>query len=266
MAGATRVKRRVVPPLLLGLMAFPGAPAQGAESPFDDWQFTLTPYLWLTSVDGQLTFDVTVKAGDILENVDFGCMGTGEVRKGDAVFFTDFIYLNPSNDSATDRAIVASNGLIEIPADAYTKTGVNGFVWTLGVGYALVHERSATLDVFVGFRDLQLKGDLDWQFAAPLGLFPQSGRVSDTAVVWDALIGVRGSVGLGQTGRWSVPYYFDVGFGSQGTTWQALVGVAYAFQWGDVNLSYRHLAYRTDNRLIEDVHFTGPALGATFRF
>src|SRR4030095_3131154 len=105
MAGATRLWRRLVPLLASsGLVAFPGTSAQGAENPYDgNWHFMLTPYLWLPSVDGQLTFDVpgsggspdfTVRAGNILENLDIAFMATGDVRKGGAMLFTDFIYLD----------------------------------------------------------------------------------------------------------------------------------------------------------------------------
>jgi hypothetical protein len=43
--------------------------------------------------------------------------------------------------------------------------------------------------------------------------------------------------------------------------------VAYTFGWGDVTLAYRYLYYDEKNgKLIQDLYFNGPALGATFRF
>ena len=39
------------------------------------------------------------------------------------------------------------------------------------------------------------------------------------------------------------------------------------FKWGDVLLAYRHLYYdQKDDKLIQEMRFSGPALGASFRF
>lgn len=39
------------------------------------------------------------------------------------------------------------------------------------------------------------------------------------------------------------------------------------FDWGDVALVYRNLAYSTSgDEIIEDLRMAGPALGATFRW
>jgi hypothetical protein len=46
-----------------------------------------------------------------------------------------------------------------------------------------------------------------------------------------------------------------------------MIGVAYTFQWIDVTLAYRHLYYdMKGDKLIQDMRFSGPALGVTFRF
>ncbi len=43
--------------------------------------------------------------------------------------------------------------------------------------------------------------------------------------------------------------------------------MVYALNWGDIKLAYRHLYYDTDGEaLLEDMRFSGPALGAKFRF
>ena len=277
-SGARARRTRAVAFLgLSALLALPSA-AWGAENPYDgNWHFTLTPYLWLPSVDGSLSFDtpsgetlstdLDISAGDILENLDFALMATGDARKGNWFVFTDFIYLNLSDDNAAVRTVTGPGGLVEIPINTATQTKLHGFVWTLAVGYALAQGPSASLDVFVGFRDLQQTADLDWQFAGPLQLFPQSGSLSQTAVIWDALIGAKGRIRLSEDGRWHLPYYFDIGTGASSFTWQALAGVAYAFRWGDLSLTYRYLHYDTDGgRLIDDINLSGPTLGATFRF
>jgi hypothetical protein len=210
---------------------------------------------------------VSASAGDILEKLNFAFMAAGDVRKGDWSVFTDFIYLNLSDENATVRSITGPGGVIEIPIDIGTQSSQRGFVWTLAAGYTLLRGPAASLDLFAGVRDLQLRASLDWQFAGPVGAFPQAGSASNTNVAWTGLIGLKGRVSLGGSGPWFVPYYADIGWGSSVTTWQGLIGVGYGFSWGDLLLTYRYLHYDADeNRLLDDISLQGPALGATFRF
>ena len=243
--------------------------------PYDgNWRFTLTPYLWLPSLDGMLNFDlpngspnVDASAGDILEKLNFALMAAGDARKGNWSVFTDFIYLNLSDQNATVKSVTGPGGVIEIPIDIGTQSSQKGFIWTLAAGYTLLRGPVASLDVFAGFRDLQLKATLDWRLAGPLGSFPQTGSTSNTAVAWTGLIGLKGRIRLDQAGTWFIPYYADVGWGSSASTWQGLIGVGYAFRWGDLHLTYRYLHYDADaSRLLDDISLMGPALGATFHF
>jgi hypothetical protein len=120
-------------------------------------------------------------------------------------------------------------------------------------------------------RYLDIDATTDWRLSATINgpggaSFPATGRVTAGSTLWDGIVGVRGRAQLG-AGQWSVPYYFDIGAGSSQLTWQALAGIAYRFGWGDVTLAYRHLYYdQEDDKLLQDFEFSGPALGATFRF
>ncbi|EGV18705.1 hypothetical protein [Thiocapsa marina] len=62
-----------------------------------------------------------------------------------------------------------------------------------------------------------------------------------------------------------MPYYLDAGTGSSNLTWQAALGAGYRFDWGDVTLALRSLSYEFDEN-DGDIRFTGPVLGATFRW
>lgn len=274
---AQNLVRRLVTMLaisaLIGLLF--AAPARAAEDPYDgNWRFTLTPYLWLPSLDGTLRFDlpngspnVSASAGDILENLDFAFMATGDVRKGRWSAFTDFIYLDLSDDNAEVRSVTGPGGVVEIPVDIGTQSGVKGYLWTLAASYTLLRGPAASLDFFAGFRDAQLKASLDWEFAGPLGLFPQSGSASNTTVIWNGLIGLKGKIRLSESGTWFIPYYADIGWGASSSTWQGLIGLGYAFGWGDLHLTYRHLHYDMDEgRAIDELSLSGPTLGATFHF
>jgi hypothetical protein len=132
--------------------------------------------------------------------------------------------------------------------------------------------RNVTLDVLGGFRYLGIEARTDWQLTGtvtgPGGgqTFPASGSISKRADLWDAIIGVRGRVRLGES-QWFVPYHLDLGTGSSSITWQGLLGISYAFGWGDATLGYRHLYYdQSGDKLVQNFRFSGPTLGASFRF
>jgi hypothetical protein len=79
-------------------------------------------------------------------------------------------------------------------------------------------------------------------------------------------VGLRGRSNIG-SGGWFIPYHLDVGGGDSKLTWQAAGGVGYTYKWGDVRLVYRHLSYeQSGNKLVQDLSFSGPALGARFQF
>ena len=92
--------------ILFGTVAI-GAlgPAGADEDPFDGkWHFTLTPYLWLPAFNGTLTYQnpagsggslsATAEPSNYLQSLNFAAMLGGEARKGDALIFTDYIYLH----------------------------------------------------------------------------------------------------------------------------------------------------------------------------
>lgn len=256
-----------------------GAAAQSAD---DEWKFAITPYLWLPNINATLKYSVPPDTGgspevevgpnDYLTNLNGVLMLAGEARKGRWSLFTDFVYLDISAEGSSVKSVDFGGTSVTTTLDAGTKTTLKGMAWTFGGGYAIVQTPGTSLDLIGGVRYFGLQVTTDWNLTAtivgPPGSqsFPSTGSVSEDADLWDAIIGVRGRIRLGE-GKWSMPYYFDTGMGSSSFTWQGLVGVAYTFGWGDVTLAYRHLYYDEKNgRLIQELYFSGPALGATFRF
>ncbi len=48
---------------------------------------------------------------------------------------------------------------------------------------------------------------------------------------------------------------------------QAMLGLSYGFDWGEIFINYRYLSYDMDEGgLIEDLSFEGPGIGITGRF
>ena len=261
------------------VVATSGAMAEPVAEP---WTFAVTPYLWLPNLNGTLKYsippgtasapEVGVGPNDYLSNLSAALMLSGEVRKGRWSAYTDIIYLKFSSEESHVKAIDFGNSLVATNLNLNTDSSLKGLAWTLAGGYSAVQTPQATLDVLGGFRYFGVDASSDWQLTAAVNgpgggqTFPRSGSIDKSVDLWDAIVGARGRVRLGES-PWSMPYYVDVGTGSSTLTWQALLGVSYGFKWGDVVLAYRHLAYdQNDDRLLQDFRFSGPALGVSFRF
>jgi hypothetical protein len=92
-----------------------------------------------------------------------------------------------------------------------------------------------------------------------------SARLRKEETLWDGIIGVNGRLAFNE--RWFAPFYVDVGTGDSSLTWQGVAGVGYGFNWGDITLTYRHLYYdQSGDKLIQNLAFSGPAVGVNFRF
>jgi hypothetical protein len=259
-----------------------------AENPDlnDMWTFSLKPYLWLPNVNGTLRYEIppgsgggpTVDVGNyILQNLTFAMMATGEVHKGDWAILTDIVYLDVnSQNSKVDSVNFALGRQGRIPvtasADLGTTSNLSGNLLELAGAYTVARTNKSSMDILAGIRYLSIKVSTDWQLTADIAgpasgqSFVRSGTISQTVYLFDGIVGVRGSLGLGN-GMWAIPYYLDIGTGNSALTWQALTGIEYRFHWGEVQLSYRYLYYNMrDDELLEGISFAGPGIGVNFRF
>jgi hypothetical protein len=259
------------------------APTQAQTvEPVDQWKFSITPYLWLPNVNGTLKYSIPPGAGgspdvetgpnDYLENLQAVIMISGEVRRDRWSVFTDLIYLGFSDEDSSVKSVNFGGSLVSSSVNVATSSSFRGTAWTLGAGYAVQTGQSVMLDIFGGMRYFSLQASTDWQLTTVITgpgvgqTFPRTGSISEGADLWDGIVGVRGRVLLGSS-HWSIPYYLDVGAGSSQLTWQGMIGIAYTFKWGDVTLAYRNLYYdQKDDKLVQNLRFSGPALGVTFRF
>lgn len=258
-----------------------------AQAPSDQWSFSLMPYLWLPSVDGKLKYgpppaggasaNVELDAAGVLDRLNFAFLLQGEARKGRWLIATDFINLDFGNEDSKLSSVDFNPGsgpinIATTQLNAGTKTSLDATVWTLVGGYNMVNDGAATLDLVAGFRYLHIKATTDWNLTAavtgPAGTqtFAAAGGVERSRDLFDGIIGARGRVRLGD-GRWFVPYHVDIGAGSSQLTWQGVLGVGYAFKWGDAVFAYRYLYFDEGNdKFVQQLSFGGFALGANFRF
>ena len=276
-----RVTRTWLLAAALVLLPLPVA-AQTAGQAADAWRFSLTPYIWLPSLDGTLTYQqppgsggpsVGVNSEALLEALDLAFMLSGDARRGRWSIFADYIYLKLSASKSNIRSVDFNDSGPSVAATANLGTDVTlkGSLFTLAGGYALRDGSGSRTDAIAGLRYFHVTATTDWQLSGavngpgPGQSFAATGSLSDTEDLWDAIVGLRGQAKIAD--RWSVPYYVDVGGGSSTLTWQASAGVSYAFKWGEASLAYRHLFYdQKAGKLLQDFKFSGPLLGATFRF
>lgn len=259
--------------VVAAIAAVASSPGNAAPDDFDgNWHFSVTPYLWLPYVDGTVNYNVrgggTINAevdpGSYLQSLDFAGMVIGVARKGEWSVFTDYIYLHFSGDRSPVRYVTDPTGVVSVPVSVAGSASLVSNVWTLGGGYTVWRGESAFADVFGGVRLLDFQSTAGWKLATPIVTLPPGGSTSQTLNKWDGIVGFKGQVRFGDS-NWSLPYYFDIGAGSNNWTWQALLGVGYRFGWGELSLVVRSLNYYFDDDKL-DLHLTGPALGATFAF
>jgi outer membrane protein OmpA-like peptidoglycan-associated protein len=256
--------------LALAALAWP-ATASAQQPPPEGWTFRLTPYLWLPSVSGTLNYTLPESGGggeaifdigpeDYTANLNFAFMGAFEARNDRFSLLIDALYtdIQVEGTVATIPVVPGGPGL-RFDADL----GMKGSVAHLIAGYTVARGESSNLDLIGGVRYTHFATEADVNIVDLPVTLP--GRHFEQDVDWwDGVVGVRGRLGLG--GRWAMPYYLDVGTGDSNFTWQALAGFAYAYRWGDLIFMYRHIDWRADNDVLEDLQFSGPGLGASFRF
>jgi hypothetical protein len=264
----------------ISLPAYAGEPA-----PADKWTFAVRPYLWAPGISGTLKYDIPPSGGGgatvdissyILENLNMALMLTAEVRKGDWSILTDVVYLDVESDDSKVKSVSFSGpgGRVDVSAgaDLGTKAKLTGVEWELAGSCTVARGGNSSMDVLAGFRYLGIEAKTDWQLSGSITgpgsgqSFASSGSVSERVDLWDAIVGIRGSVGLGES-KWAIPYYLDVGTGTSAITWQGMAGIEYRYPWGELQLLYRYLYYDLKgDKLLQNASLNGPALGVNFRF
>jgi len=197
-------------------------------------------------------------------------MGTFGAHNGTWGVFTDVVYLEFEGSRSGSRDFTIGN--VGLPADASATFDwdLKGWVWTLAGDYRVHSDRSFTIDVLAGTRLLDIRQSLKWNIAGSIGpLDPaaRSGESNESHSAFDAIIGVKGRYGFGANREWAVPFYLDVGTGQSKSTVQTAAGLAYAFKWGELSAMWRYLGYHNkSDKNLEEISFSGPLVGATFRW
>lgn len=263
-----------------GLSAGPVAAIAASDD--GRWQFHVTPYLWFPAVDssadvtlsrlstaegttvGPISLSADLTPDDYLSNLDMAFMGMAEARKGPWSIYTDLLYTSFGNEDTKVRNVSGPADVLRTEIASKARTDLSTTVWTLAFGYRAVERDDFELDLMAGTRYLTMDSDLELTVQGADGRFFRQRKVSLDQDVWDGIVGLRGQILFPGT-DWFAPYYADVGTGGSNWTWQAMVGVGYRLNWGEVTLAYRALGYELDNN-DTDLTLYGPGLGVGFRW
>ncbi len=249
--------------LCVGALMLVPVQARAEEPGADDgWQFAAGLYLWGAGIDGKTQSDteVGIDFDDILDNLEMAYMSAFEARKGKWSLLADVLYLDVGAEKTSNVTIPIGPGIV---VSTGADLDLKGWVLQFAGGYNLLTKGGSNLDLVAGARYLDLQMDLALSSQAIQARYR---TLSASNKVWDGIVGVKGNIGLSK--RWYLPYYLDIGTGESDLTWQAIGGVGFrAAKWIDVVLVYRHLEWDLESgRVIDDVSFSGPTIGAIFRF
>jgi len=170
---------------MLAVTCVVGSGAALAETSSDEWQFQITPYLWLPTIDGTLNYDlppggggspdISVGPTDWLELLNFGVLVAASARKGRFSMFTDVVYLSMTRNG--DGRVVSVEGTVpggftSIPVSAdltlNTRTDMDGLVWTLAAGYTVKETETSSVDIFAGARLFSVDFSTSWALTAAI--------------------------------------------------------------------------------------------------
>ena len=254
-----------------GLLA---SPVLAEDNP-NGWKFTATIYGWFPDIGGQTNLPVgntsiDVDIGTILDHLKMTAQGAFDFRKGRWGGFTDIVYLNVGEAKSNDRNVEI--GGVTLPATVTSNLDFNlkSTFATFGATYQLADSSRAAAGLLFGVRLASMKQTLDWTFTGNFGAVtppPLTGSRETSVDQWDAIVGLRGQLNLGESGKWAMPYHFDIGTGDSSLTTQAMLGLTYGLGWGDIGVAWRYLDYDLKSvEAIDHINFSGPAVGMKIRW
>jgi len=254
-----------------------GALAQQTSDKPNAWQFGASIYGWFPDLNGQTAFspegsdsEFEVDIENILENLEMVFMGSFDVRKGSFGVFTDIIYMDVGDSGNT--SVDGSVGPSEVPTNvtADVSFDMESWIWNLLAYFRVLEKNWGALDMVAGTRYLDVEQTVGWDIVGNVNSVPVGERVGEVAVGvtnWDVIFGVRGRFAFGSKKALFVPYYLDMGVGDSDLTWQGVAGLGYAFGWGEIVAAWRYLYYdMPSGSAIDDISFSGPEAGVTFRW
>lgn len=250
-----------------------------AQDGLGSWNYGLEVYGWLPDIDITTATggDVELSISDILDNLDFTLQGTFFATKGDWSLFADGVYLDisPSGSQSVSKSrSIGKFGKLGADIDVDVDIDQEAFISTFGAGYRFYENQGTNLSFVGGVRYLYMDVEVDVKAKGNAKLealgqaftkeFERQTSTDGSGSNWDAIIGLQGSTKINDD--WTFLYYGDIGTGDSDYTWQASVGLSYAFENFDLTFRYRYLDYEFDDGPLDELTSSGPQVGIVFTF
>ncbi len=223
----------------------------------DDWEVTIAPYLFMTSINGDSTVGrveapVDVSFKDILKNLRMGAMLRTEARKGQWGGIVDLFYARLGPNNKRENAIIERLRVEQLVLEI--------------MGFYRLPMNTGAVDLYGGVRIWDINIDLHLRDDISEDPIRRGGN-------WvDPVLGMRYIVPFSDrlTGSFAV----DVGgfgVGSQ-FSWQVLMGFEYqisesfsmTFQYRALDVNYSGGVEGTPDRFVYDAMTHGPLIGFVF--
>jgi hypothetical protein len=256
------VTRLAVAGALAALAATTAAadPAPAPLQPPEGWQFEFTPYLWASSLHGDLgvtqaiqPVHVELSAWDLISHLKFGLMGRLDARNDHWVGFSDLVYADTkfsSHITIRDSRFISGS----VRSKVLLSTNL--------VGYRVIDEPKTSVDLLAGVRFDYLDTGITLQG-------PRRSFSGDVSKFWaDPLLGARLKYQLAR--KWDARVWGDFGGFGAGSKFTGEVegDLEYRFhrRW-TANVGWRYLYTDYDNNgFVFNTSMSGPVIGATYRF
>jgi hypothetical protein len=248
---------RRLPAALIALAASGPAAAQ-------EWNFSVTPYVWATDVGMDVTVrdrtlvDARIPFEDLLEDVESAVILRADAMRGAHGVAVDLFDVTVADDSGRIPLPGGSGDELVLDAEiGMTLLDVTGVYDPAGDGRGLA--------LLYGVRIVGQEEDITATIGGGASGTSRRYRADDTFI--DGLLGLRYSGAL--PGRWSYEFEADVSTGGTELTWSVNPSIGYTFGAdGQYRLSagYRYLAADFDTEPGVDMDMTLDGFLAGFRF
>lgn len=228
--------------IVLSMMTnFDYASAQEAEyypnGDPDKWQVSLTPYLWLPWISGEMESsfierEFNVSDSDILKNLKMAFMVNAEVSKGKFFASPGWVYTKLGTEKLIKEG---PQGNSSISAAPELKMNIVTFI----VGMHNYMDKKFILDPYLGFRYNNFKTTIDVSGIA------ETTSVEEKATFWDPVLGLRAL--YFPHPRVPIMMRFDVGGFGAGSdfSWTAVINGGFTVS-PTVDLTVGFTAYGTN--------------------
>jgi hypothetical protein len=238
-------KRTSMALALAGAIALMPPPAMSSE----EWDVTLTPYLWAAGIDGQIDIGaqsatVSYAFSDLLKDLNFASEALVEVNRGRWVNWAQIDHLRLENG---DVSVGATNANIES----------NVTMLAIGTGYRFDSSSRSTIDVLIGMRYFGMDNKLK---------ISGVGNVHGHSNLYDAILTLRPRLHFSD--RWALSPTMSIGTGDTDLVFEMSPQLLYTISDRlDVRFGYRKLDYDfKDGSNEADITISGLIAGVGIKF